>query len=108
MNPMKAQPAKIADTPRRSSEARAATLGGLCTNCEHLEDCTYASPVNETWFCEEFSFARPEPLAPAVQAAAPEAEETAPHLGLCMNCDLRDTCTFPKPPGGVWFCGEYK
>ncbi len=27
--------------------------------------------------------------------------------GLCMNCDLRDTCAFPAPEGGVWHCEEY-
>lgn len=30
------------------------------------------------------------------------------HRGLCINCDVRDTCTFPKPEGGVWFCEEYQ
>jgi hypothetical protein len=28
--------------------------------------------------------------------------------GLCINCDVRNTCTFPKPEGGVWFCEEYQ
>ena len=27
--------------------------------------------------------------------------------GLCVNCDLRRDCTYPKPPGGVWNCDEY-
>jgi hypothetical protein len=30
------------------------------------------------------------------------------HRGLCLNCDVRNTCTFPKPEGGVWFCEEYQ
>jgi hypothetical protein len=30
------------------------------------------------------------------------------HRGLCINCDVRETCTFPKPEGGVWFCEEYQ
>jgi hypothetical protein len=30
------------------------------------------------------------------------------HRGLCINCDVRGTCTFPKPEGGVWFCEEYQ
>lgn len=27
--------------------------------------------------------------------------------GLCVNCDRRYDCTYPKPPGGVWSCDEY-
>jgi hypothetical protein len=39
------------------------------------------------------------------------SEEGASFLGvlrgLCINCDLRRDCTYPKPPGGVWNCDEY-
>jgi hypothetical protein len=28
--------------------------------------------------------------------------------GLCVNCDNRHTCTFPKPEEGVWHCEEYR
>ncbi len=28
--------------------------------------------------------------------------------GLCINCDLRFTCTLPKPETGVWYCEEYR
>lgn len=37
--------------------------------------------------------------------------EGAPFLGvlrgLCVNCDLRRDCTYPKPLAGVWNCDEY-
>lgn len=26
---------------------------------------------------------------------------------LCANCRNRDTCTYPKPEGGVWHCKDY-
>ena len=29
-------------------------------------------------------------------------------MGLCMNCELRETCQLQKAPGGVWFCDEYE
>lgn len=29
-------------------------------------------------------------------------------VGLCSNCELRSTCTFAKPEGGVWRCDEYR
>jgi hypothetical protein len=27
--------------------------------------------------------------------------------GLCINCDVRHTCMFPRPEEGVWHCEEY-
>lgn len=27
--------------------------------------------------------------------------------GLCVNCNHRRYCTYPRPPGGVWSCDEY-
>ncbi|MDI6808656.1 MAG: hypothetical protein QME66_06720 [Candidatus Eisenbacteria bacterium] len=35
-------------------------------------------------------------------------KETAKYMGLCMNCEERETCTFLKTHGGVWHCEEYK
>jgi len=28
-------------------------------------------------------------------------------VDLCATCVKRDTCTLPKPEGGVWHCEEY-
>lgn len=28
--------------------------------------------------------------------------------GLCVNCSERATCSYPKPPGGVWRCEDYR
>lgn len=81
---------------------------GLCSNCEKLETCAYPSTTSETWFCEEYSYQRPT-KAPKTQAADVHDEEKPEQLaGLCMNCELRETCQLPKAPGGVWFCGEYE
>ncbi len=30
------------------------------------------------------------------------------NVGLCANCELRDTCIRLKPAGGIWFCEEYR
>ena len=35
-------------------------------------------------------------------------EEAGKYMGLCMNCEERKSCTFPKTHGGVWHCEEYK
>ena len=84
---------------------RSTIYKGLCSNCEKLETCTYPSTTSDTWFCEEYSYTKPEKAA-----ISTEEEQQLPETvtGLCMNCELRETCKFPKPAGGVWFCGEYQ
>jgi hypothetical protein len=81
---------------------------GLCTNCEKLETCSYPSTTSETWFCEEYSYAKPVPMLRLDRRDSDEEEQPRKVLGLCMNCELRETCRFPKPEGGVWFCAEYQ
>jgi hypothetical protein len=34
-------------------------------------------------------------------------ESKGENLGLCANCELRETCEKPKLPGGIWFCNDY-
>ena len=29
-------------------------------------------------------------------------------IGLCSTCEVADTCTCPKPEGGVWRCEFYR
>ena len=36
------------------------------------------------------------------------SKELSDLKGLCMNCEIREKCDFPKPLGGVWHCKEYK
>ncbi len=54
-----------------------------------------------------------EPRAPdarsgATAPSAKEGEEKGKRPGLCCNCDWRESCVYPKPSGGVWFCEEYQ
>ena len=88
-------------------QERAATFKGLCSNCEHLADCGLVKPTSDTQFCEEYSYQRPDTKL-RVLDPEPAMDLQARELGLCANCDVRATCTFPKPQGGVWFCAEYE
>ena len=90
------------------SREREANIGGLCANCANLRNCSYANPVNDTWFCEEYVFEQSEKAGPLADSLVVLDQATTPRAGLCANCDLREGCTFPQPPGGVWFCGEYR
>jgi hypothetical protein len=88
---------------------------GLCSACKGREDCLLEksgdAPVLQ---CEEFQACESAPCraakreCPPGPGAAVEADEGMETKGLCANCDNRKSCTFPRPPGGVWHCMEYR
>ncbi|HTS66225.1 MAG TPA: hypothetical protein VMS37_25420 [Verrucomicrobiae bacterium] len=53
----------------------------------------------------------PRPADPPVSVRPRAYSDNGGHstkfLGLCSNCDNRETCVYPKPEGGVWRCEEY-
>ncbi len=61
------------------------------------------------FFCELFEVFAPPP--PGTVAAAREpvgSQDTGEYKGLCVNCENRNTCSVPRPEGGVWHCEEYQ
>ena len=86
---------------------------GLCMTCRHAAYCTF--PIYEerpVFQCEEFEIesmpAAKHPIVTATEEVRPNTSNNKRLLGLCFNCDLRDTCKFPMPEGGVWHCEEYE
>ena len=84
----------------------------LCSTCNHAVACGGRStPQRPIVFCEEFDVFIPMPVAaPAldVSARAGKRQIASKRPGLCMNCDNAETCTTPKPEGGIWHCQEYQ
>jgi hypothetical protein len=84
----------------------------LCSTCNHAKACGGRStPEHPIFFCEEFEAFVPAmspESAPAAPARPTEGHIASAHTGLCMNCDNAETCTSPKPEGGVWHCEEYR
>jgi hypothetical protein len=86
---------------------------GLCSTCIHAETCVRFKHMQEpVWYCEEFDDNIPsqpaENQTKTKDFDISQATENAPlYMGLCANCRNRDTCTFPKPEGGIWHCEEY-
>ena len=83
----------------------------LCSNCDNAGSCEGRTrPRRPIFFCEEFmvfgAAPAPEP-APGTQPQTQQASGINGHIGLCMNCESADTCTLPKPAGGIWHCEEY-
>jgi len=89
---------------------------GLCSTCKHAPNCTFPSDVQRpAFYCEEFEIdiapSRKTSEDRASQSTASSiavAEETSELIGLCNDCESRQTCVFPKPEGGIWHCEEYQ
>lgn len=91
-------------------------LRGLCSVCINACGCVYLECVKQPVLqCEEFEGYPSPPSKPVGQrhpgpvgTRGTNEEETSKYRGLCAICAERESCTFPKPEGGVWFCEEYK
>lgn len=87
--------------------------GGLCSNCVNASTCGYRRvPLQPVWDCCDFEpeIAPVNILSPTVfpLKSIAEGENPGRHAGLCVNCEHRETCTYPRPEGGVWHCEEYE
>lgn len=87
----------------------------LCSSCRHAAGCTFQKdPQIPSFYCEEFEIdpgllAEKAELKKSVSAASPKTEaDSGEFIGLCSNCDHRNTCNFEKPEGGIWHCEEYQ
>ena len=86
---------------------------GLCSTCRHARTCTFPrSKDRPVHFCEEFDPEEDKPTLTVVhheevldQDALADREK---YPGICSTCAKRDTCTLPKPEGGVWQCEEFE
>lgn len=98
-----------------SKESKPAIVGGLCISCRKADECTFPrNPLKPVLQCEEFEAFPCKPggteYSPAGRQGRSETlvANAAKHLGLCANCKHLETCTFPRPEGGVWRCDEYE
>lgn len=96
----------------------------LCLTCENGKSCTYPkSQGRPICYCEEHEewkgleggvslslLKQPLALSRNPEATGDLTTDTSGVegiKGLCVNCENRETCVFPKPLGGVWHCEEY-
>ena len=89
---------------------------GLCFTCRNDTNCALSREPNEPVFhCEEFET---EPFVstkttgkdtdPAAALPVPGERDAGEYAGLCSGCEDCETCSFPRPEGGVWHCEEYR
>lgn len=91
---------------------------GLCMTCVHSSTCAFPRRKDQPVLsCEEFddrvegsaeTTGADDPLVRESQARVTDVtHEPHGHTGLCATCDNRETCTYPKPEGGIWHCEEF-
>jgi len=92
---------------------------GLCSCCEFSLTCSYdRDPKHPVLQCEEFGGITRSPVRAGNLKSNPISNIRKPTLapkisfqhykGLCLTCEARASCTYPKPEGGVWHCEEFK
>ena len=89
---------------------------GLCSTCRHAPNCTYPGDVQRpAFYCEEFEIeitaaknTSEYGISETTASSTAVAEESTELIGLCNDCESRQTCVFPKPEGGIWHCEEYQ
>jgi len=105
----------VAIKPKKETVSEEAPRSmGLCATCTEAPHCAYAkNATRPVLYCEMFNEGEPKEQVESEQPVSPpqsseEREPISQLKGLCVNCDHRDTCTYPKPEGGVWHCEEYR
>lgn len=83
---------------------------GLCASCKNAEDCTFPRNMDRPIIhCDEFEGIDPRPshISSDKVVSLGVKRDASELRGLCRHCAIRDTCTYPKNEGGVWYCDEY-
>ena len=84
--------------------------GGICAACKYGDECVFmADSEGLILQYEQFEpwFPAPEARQAPARARKLPGKERNGYAGLCVNCENRETCTYPKPEGGVWRCEDY-
>jgi len=86
-------------------------LLGICSTCNYAETCSFRRdtprPVLE---CDEFDdrVEVPRNLPRTDLESRGSSESTSEqYKGLCINCEVRVTCTLRTPGVSIWHCEEY-
>lgn len=92
---------------------------GLCKYCKYTSVCRFPrNPEIPVFNCDEYedddsitftAISSEKTISPEDhKSIEKDPGISKKHLGLCSICEICDTCTYPKPEGGVWHCEEYE
>lgn len=103
----------------RGYEKRFSRSAGLCSTCNSSSTCWHRTRRGfDAQHCELFDNAG-EATGPVAirgdeimttkgRSGEPQPQEVRTLKGLCLNCEIRETCMLPRPVEGVWHCEEYQ
>jgi hypothetical protein len=96
----------------QQSPYSAPVVRDLCQACAHVDHCALREmPTTPVHDCDEYDDGtRAAPLG-ALWVHQHQPSRPAPvatGIGLCVNCEHRETCTLPRAESGVWNCEEYR
>lgn len=85
---------------------------GLCVNCDNGVDCGFYTGPGPVIHCEEWrTETRPSVVEPPLYrdlGCGDPTDRRTPYLGICINCDERETFRLRKAQVPVWHCEEYR
>lgn len=89
---------------------------GLCLTCKQANTCNFPRDIGRPIMnCEEFDgyvlhkTSKETPYRVHSRSSSTcRSKEITEYTGLCINCDNRKTCSFPKSGKTVWCCEEYQ
>lgn len=119
MNPPQVASPPATRTERPVKRRRQSVHRGICSTCSQASRCAFSPKDGRVVLnCGEFTPVEPRQGSDtrsvrSTSAPRPRITPTEPRrrekvMGLCASCEGRETCTFPKPEGGVWRCEEYR
>lgn len=92
---------------------------GLCSTCDNATFCIYRAWRGfDAQYCELFENSSGvatgtntvgnQTVGQTEKRDEPVIRKDTPLKGLCINCEIRETCKLPRPIDGVWHCEEYQ
>lgn len=92
-----------------SSCASFEAYADLCVTCNHSATCERrGTSLRPVFYCEEFDAYIPVAADSASWTPTRETPRNYRGIGLCADCESRETCVVPKPEGGIWTCEAYR
>jgi hypothetical protein len=89
---------------------------GLCLTCKKADTCNFPRDIDHPIMnCDEFDgYVLPKKsketpyMLKSRSASNHKNKGITKYTGLCINCDNRKTCTYPKSGKTIWCCEEYQ
>jgi len=89
---------------------------GLCLTCKKADTCNFPRDIDHPIMnCDEFDgYVLPKksketPYKPGPRTVSSyKSKVINKYSGLCVNCDNRKICSYPKSGKTIWCCEEYQ